>query len=84
MINELRYSGGDVIKMPIIGKVMVAPIKLMDSEGEETELPGREYSIVEVVETSRGKVYVANLWYKEHKRIPQILHESLVEKYTSV
>lgn len=79
--DTLTYSGGDVTKMQVIGKVKTTPLQLIDSEGEETEMPSAEYQIVEIVETSRGKIYIANLWYKEHKRIPQILHENLVEQF---
>jgi hypothetical protein len=77
----LTYSGGNVTKMPIIGKVTTIPLKLKDADGNEKEIPSLEYSVVEIVETERGKVYVANFWYKEHKRIPQIIHESIVEKF---
>ena len=56
------YSGGDVTKMPIIGKVITKPVGPFESG---------EYDIVEIIETEKGPIYVANMWYKEWKRIPQ-------------
>ena len=73
--NELRYSGGDVTKMPIIGKVITKPIGPFE--------PG-EYDVVEIIETSKGFVYVANMWYKEYKRIPQLISSELVQEYIPV
>ncbi len=71
--NEmLSYSGGDVTKMPIIGKVITKPIGPFESG---------EYDIVEVIETEKGPIYVANMWYKEWKRIPQLIHSELVEQW---
>ena len=68
----LSYSGGDVTKMPIIGKVITKPVGPFDSG---------EYDIVEIIETERGPIYVANMWYKEWKRIPQLIHSELVEEW---
>jgi hypothetical protein len=69
--NEmLSYSGGDVTNMPIIGKVITRPIGPFESG---------EYDIVEVIETERGPIYVANMWYKE--RVPQLIHSELVEEF---
>ncbi len=73
--NEmLSYSGGDVTKMPIIGKVITKPIGSFE--------PG-EYDIVEIIETEKGPIYVANMWYKEWKRIPQLIHSELVQEFIS-
>ncbi len=68
----LSYSGGDVTKMPIIGKVITKPIGPFESG---------EYDIVEIIETEKGPIYVANMWYKEWKRIPQLIHSELVEDF---
>ena len=73
--NSLSYSGGDVTKMPIIGKAITKPIGPFES---------CEYDIVEIIETEKGPVYVANFWYKEHKRIPQLIHSQLVEEFIPV
>ena len=69
--NEMfTYSGGDVTKMPIIGKVITKPVGPFESG---------EYDIVEIIETEKGPIYVANMWYKEWKRIPQLIHSELVD-----
>jgi len=69
--NEmLSYSGGDVTKMPIIGKVITKKIDPFESG---------EYDIVEIIETEKGPIYVANMWYKG--RIPQLIHSELVEEF---
>lgn len=73
--RPLSYSGGDVTSMSIIGKVITKPIGPFESG---------EYDIVEIIETEKGPIYVANMWYKEHKRIPQLIHSELVEEYIPV
>lgn len=71
--EELSYSGGDVTKMPIIGRATTIPIGPFD---EAT------YDIVEIIKDPKGKdVYVANFWYKQYKRIPQLIHSELVKNY---
>ena len=72
---DLSYSGGDVTKMPVIGKVITKPIGPFESG---------EYDIVEIIETERGTIYVANMWYKEWKRIPQLIHSELVEEWIPI
>lgn len=74
-INEsgISYSGGDVTKMPVIGKVITSPIGPFD---EAT------YDIVEIINDPNGnQVYVCNFWYKDYKRIPQLIHSALVKDY---
>lgn len=71
-IDPITYSGGDVTKMPIIGKVITKPVG---------PFPPSEYDIVEIINTNRGPIYVANMWYKEWKRIPQLIHGELVEEF---
>ncbi len=74
--ENLEYSGEDVTKMPIIGKVITHPIGPFD-EGE--------YDIVEIIDAPDGKdIYVCNKWYKEYKRIPQVIHADLVKEYIPV
>jgi len=70
--EPLQYSGGDVTSMPIIGKVITKPIGPFESG---------EYDIVEIIDTPRGPIYVANRWYKERKRIPQLIHSELVDEW---
>jgi hypothetical protein len=71
--NDLSYSGGDVTKMPIIGRVTTNPIGPFD---EAT------YDVVEIIRDQKGNpVYVCNFWYKDYKRIPQLIHSALVKSY---
>lgn len=74
-VESLAYSGGDVTKMPIIGRVTTKPIG---------EFPSAEYDIVEIIKDNGQDVYVCNIWYKEWKRIPQLIHSELVEKFDLV
>jgi hypothetical protein len=73
-INEsLEYSGRDVTKQPIIGKVITYPIGPY-GEGEE--------NVVEIIKGSNNEdIYVTDKWYKEYKRIPLIIHSKLVKEY---
>jgi hypothetical protein len=72
-IDPLYYSGGDVTKMPIIGKVITNPIGPFDEAS---------YDVVEIIEDPNGQpVYVCNFWYKEWKKIPQLIHSTLVKEY---
>jgi hypothetical protein len=73
--RPLSYSGGDVTNMPIIGKIITKPIGPFESG---------EYDIVEIIETEKGPIYVANMWYKEHKRIPQLIHSELVQEWIPI
>jgi len=73
MMSSLSYSGGDVTKMPVIGKAITAPIGPFDSA---------EYGVVEIIKDSQGRdVYVCDRWYKENKRIPQLIHSMMVDQY---
>jgi hypothetical protein len=74
-VESLSYSGDDVTKMPIIGKVTTKPIG---------SFPSAEYDVVEIIKDNGQDVYVCNIWYKEWKRIPQLIHSELVEKYELV
>ena len=70
--NEgIRYSGKDVTKMPIIGKVITEEIGPYESTTMD---------IVEIIDDESGKIYVANTWYKEG-RVPQIIHENLIKEF---
>lgn len=74
--SQLEYSGEDVTKMPIIGKIITYSIGPFE-EGE--------YDIVEIIDSPDGKdIYVTDKWYKEYKRIPQIVHSDLVKEYIPV
>ena len=74
LYEALIYSGGDVARMPIIGRVTTKPIGPFEST---------TYDIVEIVEDEKGnKYYICNFWYKN--RIPQIIHEDLVEKFEAL
>lgn len=73
-INEsLEYSGRDITKLPIIGKVITYPIGPY-GEGEE--------NVVEIIKGKNDEnIYVTDKWYKEYKRIPLIIHSKLVKEY---
>lgn len=74
--ENTEFSGGDVTRMPIIGKVITYAIGPFE-EGS--------YDVVEIIEDPAGKeVYVCNTWYKEYKRIPQLIHSDLVKEYIPV
>lgn len=72
-INEsgIPWSGKDVTKMPIIGKIRT---KAMGS------YPSVTLNVVEI--TNDGNVYIIDKWYKQG--IPQIVSKDLVEKYTPI
>jgi hypothetical protein len=75
-LESLSYSGDDVTKMPVIGKVITKPIGPFDSA---------EYNIVEIIKDQNDDdVYVCDFWYKEWKRIPQLIHSELVERFESL
>ena len=73
-VNEgLEYSGRDITKLPVIGKVITHPIGPY-GEGEE--------NVVEIIKGNNGEdIYVTDKWYKEYKRIPLIIHSKLVKEY---
>lgn len=69
------YSGGDVTKMPVIGTVTTVE---MDFDG--LKIPSETDEVVEIIEAPNGKkCYVINRWNKP--RVPQLIHEDMVEKY---
>ncbi len=74
-IESLSYSGDDVTKMPIIGRVTTKPIG---------SFPSAEYDVVEIIKDNGQDVYVCNIWYKEWKRIPQLIHSELVERFDMI
>ena len=73
-VNEgLEYSGRDVTKLPVIGRVITHPIGPY-GEGEE--------NVVEIIKgTNDQDIYVTDKWYKEYRRIPLIIHSKLVKEY---
>ena len=74
MLPALSYSGGDVMSMPVVGKAVTKPVGPFGPA---------EYNVVETIKDASGKdVYVCDRWYKEHKRIPQLIHSDLVEEYS--
>ena len=69
--EALTYSGKDVTRMPIIGRILTKKME-----------PFEEciYNVVEIIKDPKiGDVYVCNFWYKP--RVPQIIHSSMVEKF---
>lgn len=72
MENLKVYTGGDVTKMPRIGVVKTRPIGGFGPA---------EYGVVGVLDERGGLVYVCDSWYKEHKRIPQLVHSGMVDEF---
>lgn len=70
--RPLSYSGGDVTKMPIIGKIITKPVGPFESG---------EYNVVEIIKDDFDRdIYVVNQWYKE-ERVPNIIHSEMVEEF---
>lgn len=70
--RPLSYSGGDVTKMPIIGKIITKPVGPFESA---------EYNVVEIIKDNVDRdIYVVNQWYKEG-RVPNIIHSEMVEEF---
>ena len=70
--RPLSYSGGDVTKMPIIGKIITKPVGPFESG---------EYNVVEIIKDDVDRdIYVVNQWYKEG-RVPNIIHSEMVEEF---
>jgi hypothetical protein len=73
--RPLSYSGGDVTKMPIIGKIITKPVGPFESG---------EYNVVEIIKDDVDRdIYVVNQWYKEG-RVPNIIHSEMVEEFIPV
>lgn len=68
--EALTYSGKDVTKMPVIGKVITKPFMDFDSA---------EYNVVEIIQDKDKDVYIADSWYKPG--VPQLIHSDLVQEY---
>ena len=72
IFRPLSYSGDDVTKMPIIGKIITKPIGPFESG---------EYNVVEIIKDDVDRdIYVVNQWYKEG-RVPNIIHSEMVEEF---
>jgi hypothetical protein len=70
--RPLSYSGGDVTKMPIIGKIITKPVGPFESG---------EYNVVEIIKDDVDRdIYVVNQWYKEG-RVPNIIHSEMVDEF---
>jgi hypothetical protein len=69
----LRYSGGDVTKMPILGEIETDNIAGVGSA---------TYNIVEIIEGGKEGdcIYVADMWYKPG--VPQLIHSAMVSRFT--
>jgi hypothetical protein len=73
-VDPIKWSGGDVARMPIIGKVTTKAIGPFEES---------EYDIVEVIKDPKDRdVYIANFWYK--KGVPQLIHSELVKEFVPV
>ena len=65
----------DVTKMPIIGQIKIAPIG-----GFKSEI----LDVVAIKKEGSNTYYILNSWYKEYKKVPQIVHSDMVEKYIPI
>jgi len=75
--KSLNESNDDVTQMPIIGHVVTLE--------QGPYLPSTKYDVVQIRKTSAGDtIYVTNQWYKEHRRIPQLVPGAFVKMYTPV
>ena len=70
--NGISWSGKDVTKAPIIGKIITEPLL-----GDGYDFPSEELNVVEII----GDIYITDKWYKEYKRIPQLVHKKMVKEY---
>lgn len=68
----ISWSGKDVTKMSVIGKIKVAPV-----DYGIVKFPAKTYNVVEI--TGDGDIYITDQWNK--KGVPQIIHKKMVEKY---
>jgi hypothetical protein len=76
----------DVTNMPVIGTLRT---KVLDfevlgtasSKNNKYQMPAETYHIVEIYEHNGKKFYITNIWYKEHKRVPLIISEDIVDYY---
>ncbi len=78
----------DVTKMPVIGTLITKVIKMKVSYGKSVsvpyELPSETYKIVSIEEIEDKKIYITNIWYKEHKMMPVIISEDMIKIYIPV
>jgi len=79
-MKGIKYSGGKVDKMAIIGSIVTKSLELKSSAGDIT-LPSTEYQVVEIVKSNDKTIYITNQWYKEN-RVPLIIIEDIVESVT--
>ena len=78
-MKGIKYSGGKVDKMAIIGSIVTKSLELKSSAGDIT-LPSTEYQVVEIIKSNDKTIYITNQWHKEN-RVPLIIIEDIVESY---
>jgi hypothetical protein len=80
-INGIPWSGRDVKKAPIIGKIITKEWELQGGFKFSRE----EYNVVEIIEEDgKSPIYVTNTWYKDYKRIPQLIPAIFVEEFIPI
>ena len=72
--SGIEWSGVDVTKAPVIGKIITAPFEFGDNK-----YPGAEYDVVEIVGDENNKIYVTSQWYKSG--VPQLVHAKMVDQW---
>lgn len=70
----IEWSGVDVTKAPIIGKIVTSPMEFGD-----LKYPPAEYNVVEILGDGDNKIYVTSQWYKSG--VPQLVHSKMVDQF---
>lgn len=58
---------------PIIGKIKTKPINDV--------FVGTEYNVIDIEIINGKTIYVCDQWYKEHSKAPQLMADTMVEKF---
>ena len=74
-MSGISWSGRNVTKLPVIGKLTTKPLSFGNSS-----FPSSTYEIVEI--SDDGEIYITNQWYKSG--VPQIIHKNLVQSYEPI
>ena len=74
--KSINEKINDVTKMPIIGHIITKPLG--------KDYPSKKLAVVDIFNDESGKIYVRNEWYKEHRKVPAIVHSSMVDKFIPI
>lgn len=79
--NTIEWSGVDVTKAPVIGKITTVELA-GTMGGKYFSFPSEEIDVVEILNHRGSKTYVTNRWYKPG--VPQLVHQDHVKEYRPV